>query len=325
MISEWISGEALRAANGLLPFELVRKIQDGLQPYNAHTGEMIFVETLVNARRLELCNINQFQEFEKEYLSRLEVISERNRFISTPPPPVLESAGPIRQHSTPYVYTGDEWRRQRTNQFDRNMRSRVSRLYDEFINDLLASEFPAGWILDKDVPSYVDRFIFRVDDVAGIGLVTEDLLVSKKTVQHHVSEAHVDEPTNNKNSGSAKKRKYIRGEVSQKDAANMCGVSVRLIQNWLAGKNEPEGFPGLYDAIRLRQWAESYKLNKINKAIAVKMNNSISVDPKIIESSHSGSAFLDTPDERDTRGLEDLIVEQEREMAQERKRSSKRR
>jgi hypothetical protein len=148
----------------------VRKIQDGLQPYNAHTGEMIFVETLVNARRLELCNINQFQKFEKEYLSRSEVISERNRFISTPPPPVLESAGPIRQHSTPYVYTGDEWRRQRTNQFDRNMRSRVLRLYDEFINNLLASEFSAGWISDKDALLYVDRFIFKVVDVVGMDL-----------------------------------------------------------------------------------------------------------------------------------------------------------
>jgi len=137
--------------------------------------------------------------------------------------------------------------------------------------------------------------------------------------------AHVDDPINNPPAGSTKKRKYRKGEVKQKEAAAMCGVSPKLISNWVAGKNAPEDFPGLFDSIVLRQWAETYKTKNRQKRIAIGMNNATPVDPKIIEACHSSSAFSDTLDESDNRELEELLEEQRKEMAQDRKRIGKQR
>lgn len=46
-----------------------------------------------------------------------------------------------------------------------------------------------------------------------------------------------------------------RGEVTQKEAANICGVTVFTIRAWDRGKHTPEGYPGRENAVTLKAWA----------------------------------------------------------------------
>ncbi len=50
-----------------------------------------------------------------------------------------------------------------------------------------------------------------------------------------------------------------RGEVTQKEAAKICGVSVPTIRNWEAGKYTPEGWPGRDEIVKLGLFAQGLK------------------------------------------------------------------
>ena len=83
--------------------------------------------------------------------------------------------------------------------------------------------------------------------------------------------------------GEKKKRKHTRGEISQKEAAGLCGVSSRLIQKWEKGENTPDKFPGRSNALAFSAWATSYQSQKKLRAAAVSMNRAIPVDPADLE------------------------------------------
>lgn len=121
-----------------------------------------------------------------------------------------------------------------------------------------------------------------------------------------------------------KKRKKLPGGITQKNAAALCKVSLRTVQNWEAGQRCPRGYPGLNNPMAFAAWANQFLREKDLTTKALEMNRAISVDPKIIEALHSDSAFSDTSGCGDTRGLEELIEEQEKEKAQDKKRRGRR-
>lgn len=45
-------------------------------------------------------------------------------------------------------------------------------------------------------------------------------------------------------------------DVTLKEAAALCGVSVPTVRNWEAGKHTPNGWPGRSNAVTLKAWAE---------------------------------------------------------------------
>lgn len=112
------------------------------------------------------------------------------------------------------------------------------------------------------------------------------------------------------------KKKHTRGDITQRDAAELCAVIIRQIQKWENNKNTPDGFPGRSNAFAFRAWAESYKSGKRLKQAAVAMNRATSVDPKIIEARCSVSGFAEDADGQDDRTLDDLIEEQRKDQAE---------
>jgi hypothetical protein len=52
------------------------------------------------------------------------------------------------------------------------------------------------------------------------------------------------------------KGKRPRQAVTQAQAARIVGKTTRMIQDWEAGKNTPEGWPGRRDAVALKAWAD---------------------------------------------------------------------
>ncbi|GFK92335.1 hypothetical protein NNJEOMEG_00159 [Fundidesulfovibrio magnetotacticus] len=79
------------------------------------------------------------------------------------------------------------------------------------------------------------------------------------------------------------KRKHTRGAVTQAQAAALCQVSVRLFQEWEAGRNAPEGFPGRSDAMVLTAWANTYQGRQKLKEAAISMSRATSMDPRHLE------------------------------------------
>lgn len=58
-----------------------------------------------------------------------------------------------------------------------------------------------------------------------------------------------------------------RGEVTQKEAANICDVKVFTIRAWDRGKHTPEGYPGRENAVTLKAWAGRKAEGKKLKAL----------------------------------------------------------
>jgi len=79
------------------------------------------------------------------------------------------------------------------------------------------------------------------------------------------------------------KRKHTRGAITQKQAAARCQVSLRLFQNWEAGQNVPDGFPGRSDAMALAAWANSYAKQQELRRIAMNISRATPMDPNDIE------------------------------------------
>jgi hypothetical protein len=52
------------------------------------------------------------------------------------------------------------------------------------------------------------------------------------------------------------KGKRPRQAVTQAQAARIVGKTTRMIQDWEAGKNTPEGWPSRRDAVALKAWAD---------------------------------------------------------------------
>ncbi len=130
------------------------------------------------------------------------------------------------------------------------------------------------------------------------------------------NKGELDDENKNGDKCNKEKKKHTRGDITQRDAAELCAVSIRLIQKWENNKNTPDGFPGRSNAFAFRAWAESYKSGKRLKQAAVAMNRATSVDPKIIEARCSVSGFTEDADDQDERTLDDLIEEQGRDQAE---------
>jgi hypothetical protein len=51
------------------------------------------------------------------------------------------------------------------------------------------------------------------------------------------------------------KRGRARQDVTQSEAAALCGVTLKTVQRWDRGNGTPEGYPGRGNAVTLRAWA----------------------------------------------------------------------
>jgi DNA-binding transcriptional MerR regulator len=71
------------------------------------------------------------------------------------------------------------------------------------------------------------------------------------------------------------KRGRARQDVTQSEAAALCGVTLKTVQRWDRGEGTPEGYTGRGDAVTLRAWAARRK-----EAAAVKraLKNTVHVD-----------------------------------------------
>jgi len=86
------------------------------------------------------------------------------------------------------------------------------------------------------------------------------------------------EPVNEKPSPAkgGKRRKYRRGAISASKAAEILGVSLRQVQNWDAGVNRPDGYPGRMDAVALELFVNQRAKTQLMKEQARAMNRAIS-------------------------------------------------
>ncbi len=50
-------------------------------------------------------------------------------------------------------------------------------------------------------------------------------------------------------------RRRARQDVTQSEAAALCGKTLKTVQRWDMGNGTPEGYPGRGDAVTLRAWA----------------------------------------------------------------------
>lgn len=73
-----------------------------------------------------------------------------------------------------------------------------------------------------------------------------------------------------------KRRKYRRGAISASKAAEILGVSLRQIQNWDAGINRPDGYPGRMDAVALELFVNQWAKTQLMKERARAMNRAVS-------------------------------------------------
>ena len=71
------------------------------------------------------------------------------------------------------------------------------------------------------------------------------------------------------------KRGRARQDVTQSEAAALCGVTLKTVQRWDRGEGTPEGYTGRGDAVTLRAWAARRK-----EAATVKraLKNTVHVD-----------------------------------------------
>lgn len=110
----------------------------------------------------------------------------------------------------------------------------------------------------------------------------------------HIGEHPQREKGINESASSPQKKNKLkrkRGEISQKDAAALCGVSLRQIQNWDANKRIPEGYPGRSDGTVFVVWANRYRGRKRLLSQAKCMNSARPMSPDDIDSMATRNAF----------------------------------
>lgn len=84
-----------------------------------------------------------------------------------------------------------------------------------------------------------------------------------------------------------------RRKISQKLAAELCGVGKRSVQYWDKGVRVPEGYPGRGNEIVFIAWANSYQGEKRMLTAARAMNRATPMDPNDLDNVSHRSAFDD--------------------------------
>ena len=90
-----------------------------------------------------------------------------------------------------------------------------------------------------------------------------------------------------------KGKRQSRGEITQKEAAALCGVSWRTLQKWESKKEgvPPQGYPGRNDAIAFGVFASQYRTKKHVLEKVRGMERATPTDPKKLEEMESRSAW----------------------------------
>jgi len=85
------------------------------------------------------------------------------------------------------------------------------------------------------------------------------------------------------------KRGRRRQDVTQSEAAALCGVTLKTVQRWDRGEGTPEGYTGRGDAVTLRAWAARRK-----EAATVKraLKNTLHVDCQRLSDSDRWQASM---------------------------------
>jgi hypothetical protein len=113
------------------------------------------------------------------------------------------------------------------------------------------------WLAEKKIPS--DYFGVAVPGVKSI-----EANAAEVASQPSVESINTDAPTK-------AKKKYKRGAISALAAATILGVSQRQVQNWDAGINRPDGYPGRRNEaafhLFVNEWLKTKRLNERARAI----------------------------------------------------------
>lgn len=99
---------------------------------------------------------------------------------------------------------------------------------------------------------------------------------------------------------SPKKHMKKRGEITQKDAAGLCGVKIRTIQNWDAGKHTPDDYPGRSNFMVFVQWARTREMERRQQETARQINKALpasSLSPRHADDEDSSWAVDNLSDE----------------------------
>ena len=125
------------------------------------------------------------------------------------------------------------------------------------------------WLAEKNIPSV----FFGVTATPATDVIHENNAELAK--QHLDRDATTAQQPQTEPTLKVKKQ-YQRGAISANVAASILGVSERQVQNWDAGINMPDGYPGRRNEAAFQLFANEWKRLKNLTAVARAMNRPVS-------------------------------------------------
>lgn len=114
--------------------------------------------------------------------------------------------------------------------------------------------------LKEEIKRYIDCWLSADDTTPEYAILQHRLSQWRaKYLSEQSVAAQVGKPINNPPAAKMEKRKYTRGGISQEDAAKLCGVGLRTLQNWDKGIRRPDRYPGRGDAAAFSMFASEYQ------------------------------------------------------------------
>ena len=261
---EWLNGKIVMEAYNIPVFRLAKAIRDGLPAYEAGTGRVIIdQDSLVPRPKYQ--SIDEAMEA-RDLLARKyheeSLFEEKEQEIKE------NQARVLLDNCFVYEFPPG-WDKGPATTFPFNYES-FERVYQEMVF--------WGMYGDRDVKDIyfesISMMCFCRQDIEGIFGTPRTIL---------------NTPEDDQQIGGSPKNKKRRGKIKQKDAAILCGVSERTIQEWDAGNRTPQDYPGRSDPIVFRFFANRYQERLCLEVAATRANRAVPTEPHKLERMDHGA------------------------------------